>query len=314
MFNYLLAQNDLIDFNFSVLEGKNVIFSNIPSATDVDKKWRQFGKIRIADREWDLAVEPNQSFMKDHQSRVPLITLLAGIFTSILFTLATYLGLKSNQLANTLQVSRSQLQLFVKHAPVALAMYDRDLNFIAVSDRWLKDNGLEGRDIIGKYHFSILPKAPQYWKDVHQRCLMGLVERCDEECFTLRDSSQIWVRWEARPWYDIDGTIGGIIVFSEIITERIEAKANLDKQQRFLELVLAASRDGVADYDIITGKIWFSPHFKEMLGYADHEVANTVEGWRALMEPEDAENAVQMVRDYNAGPHARTSTDPALPA
>jgi PAS domain S-box-containing protein len=301
VFEYILAANDLKDFNFVVTEGDQVVFSNIPLDDAANKKWRQTGHITIADKEWDLVVEPNQSFLQQHKSRVPLITLLAGIFTSILFTLATFLGLKANQLATTLQVSRSQLQLFVKHAPVALAMYDREINFIAVSDRWLKDNGLDNRDIIGKYHYSVLPKAPEYWKDVHQRCLMGAVERCDEECFNLRDGSQVWVRWEARPWYDIDGTIGGIIVFSELITERIEAKNNLDKQQRFLELVLAASREGVADYNLETGKVWFSPHFKEMLGYADHEIPNTIEGWRSLIDPEDSDRAIQALSDYSEG-------------
>ncbi|MDB5491417.1 MAG: sensory box protein [Micavibrio sp.] len=301
MFEYLLVTKDLTDFDMTITEGDQVIFSNAPVDDGTYKKWRQTGSIKVADKEWNITVEPNKSFIQEHKSPVPLITLLAGLFTSILFTLATYLGLKANQLANTLLVSRSQLQLFVKHAPVALAMYDRDLNFIAVSDRWLKDNGLDSREIIGKYHFSILPKAPQYWKDVHQRCLMGAVERCDEECFTMRDGTQVWVRWEARPWYDIDGTIGGIIVFSELITERIESKNNLDKQQRFLELVLAASREGVADYNVTTEKVWFSPHFKEMLGYEDHEVPNTVQGWRDLIYPEDGARSIRMMEDYNSG-------------
>lgn len=302
LLNFILAKNDLNNFFISVVENGRVIFNNLPAETTEERhKWTQKGFINIQDKHWELTVEPNQSFIDAHQSRVPVIALLVGIFTTILLTAATYLGLKSNQLATTLLTSRSQLQLFVKHAPVALAMYDRNINFIAVSDRWLKDNNVDGTDIVGKNHYDVLPRAPQYWRDVHMRCLMGSVEGRDEESFAMRDGRTLWVRWESRPWYDIDGTIGGIIVFSEMITERIEAKNNLDKQQRFLELVLAASRAGVADYDIQTERVWFSPHFKEMLGYQDHEIPNTVEGWRTLIDPEDGALSTRMMIDYNAG-------------
>jgi light-regulated signal transduction histidine kinase (bacteriophytochrome) len=50
------------------------------------------------------------------------------------------------------------------------------------------------------------------------------VERCEEDPFPDPNGSIDWLRWEVRPWRKFDDSIGGIIIFSEIITERKRAE------------------------------------------------------------------------------------------
>ena len=119
-----------------------------------------------------------------------------------------------------LKESENQVRLFVEHTPVAVAMFDREMRYLLTSRRWLKDNDLGEQDIIGRSHYEVVPDIPERWREGHRRCLAGAVERCEEDILQHPDGTFDWVRWEIRPWYTASGEIGGIIMFSEMITER----------------------------------------------------------------------------------------------
>jgi signal transduction histidine kinase len=66
--------------------------------------------------------------------------------------------------------------------------------------------------------------------------LAGAIESCEEDPFPRQDGTLDWVRWEIRPWCRVDGSIGGIIIFSENVTERRQTREEL---QRSLDQVRA---------------------------------------------------------------------------
>ncbi len=123
--------------------------------------------------------------------------------------------------------SEERLRLFVDSAPAAIAMLDRDMRYLAVSRRWLTDYGLGDGNVIGRSHYEVLPDLPERWKVVHQRCLRGEVETCDRDSFRRADGAVEWVRWEMHPWHAASGKIGGLLVSSERITERVRLEAQL---------------------------------------------------------------------------------------
>lgn len=114
------------------------------------------------------------------------------------------------------------MRAFIDDAPAAIAMFDREMRYIAASRRWISDFHLNGRRIIGESHYTVFPEIPECWRAVHQRCLAGSVERADEDLFVRADGSRQWLAWEVRPWRlaagDRVAEIGGIIIFSEDIT------------------------------------------------------------------------------------------------
>jgi PAS domain S-box-containing protein len=145
------------------------------------------------------------------------------------------------QAAEALAEAEARQRLFIEHAPAALAMFDRQMRYIAVSRRWLADYQLSGRDVIGKSHYEVLPEISEPVKEIHRRCLAGEVLSAKADPFTRADGRVQWLRWEARPWLDAKGEIGGIVIFSEDITERIMAEARLrESEARFRSVVEGA--------------------------------------------------------------------------
>jgi len=140
---------------------------------------------------------------------------------------------------NNLQRNSHLFQLFIEHSPASVAMFDRDMKYIMASRRFLLDYGLGEQNLIGRSHYDVFPEIPEEWREIHRRCLAGAVERSEEDLFPRLDGTSDWVRWEIRPWYEAPGKIGGVILFSEVITARKLAELELKKHREQLEVLVA---------------------------------------------------------------------------
>ena len=141
-----------------------------------------------------------------------------------------------DELMASLAASEARLKLFIEHAPAALAMFDCQMRYLSVSRRWRSDYGLGNADLIGISHYDALPGIPEAWKEAHRRGLAGEVLRAEADRFVRADGSVQWVRWEIRPWTDAVGKVGGIVIFSEDITERVQATEALEARSEQLEI------------------------------------------------------------------------------
>lgn len=122
--------------------------------------------------------------------------------------------------------SHDLMQYVIEHNRSAIAIHDKELRYIYVSQRYLQDYNIK-EDIIGRHHYEVFPDLPQKWRDVHQKALRGEVSSADDDPYFHEDGSVDWTRWECRPWYSSDGSVGGIIVYTEIINERKQVEAEL---------------------------------------------------------------------------------------
>ncbi|MCC6614168.1 MAG: PAS domain S-box protein [Anaerolineae bacterium] len=140
--------------------------------------------------------------------------------------------------AHDLDEQHDLLSLFVKHTPAAVAVLDTDMRYLLASDRWLKDYRLEDRDIIGKSHYDVFPGSADQWKAIHLSALDGAVFRDDETIYQRPDGSVEWVRWEVRPWWRRDKTVGGLIIFAELITKMKQNEEALERSQALYQALV----------------------------------------------------------------------------
>ena len=121
----------------------------------------------------------------------------------------------------------AKLEAFVAHAPAAVAMFDTDMRYIAHTERWLEDYRLPKCSLVGRSHYDVFPEVPDHWRDKHQRILTGSTERSDEERFLREDGTENIIRWEVRPWYLPDQSIGGMMMLTEDISQSKRLKDDL---------------------------------------------------------------------------------------
>ncbi|NNM82642.1 MAG: PAS domain S-box protein [Burkholderiales bacterium] len=136
---------------------------------------------------------------------------------------------------NALRETNERLALFIEHAPAALAMFDREMRYLAVSRRWISNYKLEGKQIVGRSHYEIFPEIPERWKELHRRGLKGEVLRNEEDLFVREEGRKQWLKWEIRPWHAAGKTVGGILIFTEDITERKNFEEKIGQYVKQLE-------------------------------------------------------------------------------
>jgi PAS domain S-box-containing protein len=157
----------------------------------------------------------------------------------------------------------SRLRLFIEHAPAALAMFDRQMIYIAASRRWLNDFGIIDEDIVGRSHYDLFPEIGDAWKAVHRRGMAGETVSKDEDRFERANGHVQWLRWEVHPWHDRDGVVGGIVIFAEDITERKRMQEALESIRGTLEEAQKIAHLGSFEYLAETGvTLWSREEYR----------------------------------------------------
>ena len=120
--------------------------------------------------------------------------------------------------------SKSLLHIFIDEADRPIAMFDREMRYLAASQQWIDRLCCGDRGVIGRSHYDVVPGIPNHWRDMHQRVLAGETLRDESDWFRRSDGRTLWVRREMRPWHDFDGHVGGIVMSAEDLTPVVEAQ------------------------------------------------------------------------------------------
>ncbi len=176
---------------------------------------------------------------------------------------------------------RKLMEYVIEHNKTAVAIHDRDMNYVFVSQKYLEQHGLAGQNVIGRHHYEVFPDLPQRLRDVHARVLQGEVLSEDEDQFVQFDGSVDWARWECRPWFEADGDIGGLVVYIEIITERKKAELALrektdalvrsNERLKQLATVFTHAHEGILITDPSVRIIEVNESFSRITGYSRDE-------------------------------------------
>jgi len=138
-----------------------------------------------------------------------------------------HLGELVRSRTRALEQATENTLLFIKLAPISIAMFDRDMNYLSISDLWLAEIGRGHDHLAGRNCYPINPDLPPSWMQSHQQGLAGQNSRKDEELWCRADGSCRWLSWAAVPWRHPEGQIGGVIIYAEDITRRKQAEQAL---------------------------------------------------------------------------------------
>lgn len=86
----------------------------------------------------------------------------------------------------------------------------------------------------------------------------------------------------------------------ERVARQAAENALRESEERF-RLAMHGTRDGLWDWDLRTDHVYYSPGWKSMLGYADHELANHLDTWKSVCHPDDLAATLEHVQSLMAG-------------
>ena len=85
--------------------------------------------------------------------------------------------------------------------------------------------------------------------------------------------------------------------------ERLRVQRYLAKLEERNALSLPSANDGLWDFDVENNTVYFSPRWRKMLGYDEHD-PNVSPDWRRLVHPDDMARVQALIRDHIAGKNA----------
>ena len=195
---------------------------------------------------------------------------------------------------------QARLGVFFEHAPAAIAMFDREMRYLAISRRFVVDFRLPlDAQLIGKSHYEVFPEIPQRWRDIHARVLAGEEISNEEDQFTRQDGRTEWTGWSMAPWRGGDGRIGGAVLIAEVRTKQVEARRALADSEARFRATFENAPVGVALVGTEGSILRANNSIARMLGYSVEEL--TTRAFQDITHPDDLANSLAVLNKALAG-------------
>ncbi len=198
-----------------------------------------------------------------------------------------------------LQNSQAQVRMFVEQAPISIAMFDRDMIYVAASRRWIEAYGRGRESLAGLSHYELHPDIPDRWKAIHRGVLKGEFHRDADDYWTDADGREHWVRWATYPWTDAAGEIGGLIISAEEISAQKRAEAALRESEEKFRNAFADAAVGFAMAQSGGAILEANDAYCRLTGYT----ADELKSMRLvdLIHPDDRADNLALIHRMRAG-------------
>ena len=118
-----------------------------------------------------------------------------------------------------------------------------------------------------------------------------------ENRYLTKDGSYRWLLWTAKPYLE-EGLIYAVAID---ISDRKQSELALKESEARWQMALKGANDGIWDWNAKTNEVFFSQRWKEMLGFAEEEISNTLQEWSKRVHPEDLGWVTQTIEDHFTG-------------
>jgi len=190
--------------------------------------------------------------------------------------------------------AKDQIELVCRFMPDTTVTY--------VNDRYCRYFGKPSEALLGRRFIDSV--TPDQRADIMRQLAAVTPEQPVAEYMlrsVLKDGGIGWQLWRDRGVFNDSGRLLEFHSVGVDVTRVKELEDELRKSEERFSLAVQGSNDGIWDWNFVTGEIWFSPRWKEMLGYAADELADNLESWHSVLHPDDAQVALKLIADYNAG-------------
>ncbi|WP_262693097.1 hybrid sensor histidine kinase/response regulator [Kordiimonas aquimaris] len=186
---------------------------------------------------------------------------------------------------------------------IAAAALDEDGCYITVNNDWaILFGSPDGGSWVGKSHFEECKAifSESEFADV----LAGSALR--EQLAQIRGNtiestsssdSELALYWNALP---IKEAKVACVVTARRVEDAVDEVKQLIRDRDQLRFAIEGADYGLWDWDVVTGEVYFSRQYMNIVGYEQFELPHTYDTWSILCRPEDLLDAEQAVKDYQS--------------
>ncbi|MGB3106138.1 MULTISPECIES: response regulator [Sphingobacterium] len=142
----------------------------------------------------------------------------------------------------------AMMQSCATDVPIPLAMFDKTLNYVAVSSRWRDEFSMNNVDLIGNNLFTTSPSIPEERKKIYKNALLG--ETYIDGDFALKVEGKEEIQHydlKVGPWYLTKDEIGGIIISIQNITNAVKINEELKNAKETADIASRAKSEFLAN-------------------------------------------------------------------
>jgi PAS domain S-box-containing protein len=185
------------------------------------------------------------------------------------------------------------LRDLVENHPHPSAAMDRDLVFLAHNRAYARAFA-PSDDVVGQKNEEVFPELPDRWRNALRRALNGESLSQWGDPFQREDGRTQYVSWTLQPWRTDDGSIGGVLLVAEEVTEQVEQQRALKEQQALVHAFFDGAPVGL-NLCRIDG-LWLesNPAFLRTIGYSAEEADGSLTYWQLTPRKYDDAEAEQL--------------------
>ena len=190
-----------------------------------------------------------------------------------------------------------ELERFFLLTPDLLCLASFDGYFKRINSTFSKILGYSDDELLAEPFIDFIHPEDRAATQIQLERLIAGKTISFENRYRTKDGEYRWLLWTAKAYLD-DETI---YAAAKDISERKVKEATLRENEERWQLALRGANDGIWDWNVKTNEVFFSKGWKEMLGYAEDEVGNTLEEWSKRVHPDDLGWVSEVIQEHFAG-------------
>ena len=207
------------------------------------------------------------------------------------------------QAEKALRQSERRFRNYFEQGLIGMAMTSVDKRWLEVNDRLCEILGYSREELVRTSWAELThPDDLEENRRLFNRLLVGDIENFTfDKRYIKKDGSIVYTTIYTRAFRKEDGTIDHIVLLVEDITARKQAEENLRASEERYELAVRGAGVGIWDWNIRTGKLYFSPRWKAIFGYGENDIGDGLDDWSRLLHPDEKDWMLKFLEDFLAG-------------